>query len=228
MQITANNHLFKRKPGEVVTSMPYAFDRAMNYSFILKSDMRSLQEICDKWINNPARGIVRLAPIMPFVMLTFAEYPIAYSPNDQIRLQNGSAIGAGFVSYKEVFVTIFAGPGNFPCNLTKNVYGIMPFLFVDNFRAITAGREGFLVPKIKSEIDVPNIFSTQNMADPFVCSTMILPPTSSPNTPVTLQKIIEIVPKNTQTWKLDTDFQPNSFSTFTPYIQNYISAGIAN
>lgn len=130
------------------SGLPYTFARARYYNFVLKGEMDMLQRLCDTYLNRPSRFWVKVKPLSPFLIVTFADYPKAYSA--QLPPEK-----YGFMQYQEMVLTLVVKSEAGPCGLGGGMYAFIPFLFLDNPRAIAAGREVFSLPKVHATVSIP-------------------------------------------------------------------------
>lgn len=148
------------------SGLPYSFIGARYYNFILRGDMDRLQALCDRYINRPSGFKVAVGPLVPYVIVTFADYPKAYSEAlDPAKY--------GFMQYQEAVFTIVLRRRQGLCGLGEESLSFIPYLFLDNPRAITAGREVFALPKVHGRVHIPQPNTTA--AQFFNCVVKTLP-----------------------------------------------------
>jgi hypothetical protein len=120
-------------------------------SFIFKSDIAALQKVCDKWLNEPTNNELHYQPLLPLVMVTFANnassYPASFPYNTW-----------GSIPYKEVIFSIFVlrVKKMGPIWVSEYLSVTVPYIFVTDGIAMVNGRETFGMPKSYATIQTPD------------------------------------------------------------------------
>jgi hypothetical protein len=136
--------------GEQSFPPPYRASDVHLYGFWLDSTRTALQDLCDKYLNKPSQGQVDYRPVLPRVLLAFA---------DIRQFDIGSSIQREF-STSEIDVAFWV-----PVVAMKRVAGIdvpdhfawfMPDVFVNNPWAMVSGREVLGFPKEMAAIAMPD------------------------------------------------------------------------
>ncbi|NKB17168.1 MAG: acetoacetate decarboxylase family protein [Pseudanabaena sp. CRU_2_10] len=149
--------------GEQTYSPPYMAQGAKLYSFLLQANRKSLQALCDKYLNQPTGGITNYQPVLPYVFLVFADIEREYSMQEPDR-QRGwmPEINVAFwiltASSKQV------GGVQIPVHFAW----FMPYIFVDNIFTLISGREVFGFHKALGQFVLPPF---QKHADFFAADT---------------------------------------------------------
>lgn len=168
--------------GEQTYCPPYMNQGAKLHSFLLQANQKSLQALCDKYLNQPTRGMTHYQPVLPYVFLVFAEVEQQYSIKqpDQQR---------GWVAEVDVAFWILTAS-------MKRVAGVlvpehfawfMPYVFVDNPFALMSGREVFGFHKALGQFTLPQ----SQKADFFATDTMVVDH-FSPQSKATWDRLFEI------------------------------------
>jgi hypothetical protein len=136
--------------GSMAFPAPFELDGARFNSFLYATDQKKLQDVCDKWFNIPSNGQVHYQPLLPVVLVTFADYQ--KSGPDVIPYKDW-----GYVKYREVIFSIFTvrliKKGK--VWLTDHVGALVPYIFVDDPLVMAAGREVYGMPKMMANIQIP-------------------------------------------------------------------------
>ena len=140
---------FAKTNGQLVSPLPYVFENALFFNFYALGDMNRLRKLCDKWFNKPSGFEFEVEPLVPYVVITFAYYPKAWSKQLSVK-------ETGFLSYREMIFSVFVKRKRRPWELSTDVYGFIPFLLLDRARAIVAGREAFGLPKALGQVAFPS------------------------------------------------------------------------
>lgn len=159
---------FHFENGGMFFPQPFKLDGSLMSSFVFKSDFKSLQTVCDKWLNLPSNNNVYYTPILPNVMVTF-------SKNKTCNPSNPPYSDWGTIPYHEVIFSIFVirikKVGN--VWVTEKLSAFVPYIFVNDAIIMAAGREIYGMPKIYSEIQLPNdpsvtgaVFSLESVSTP--------------------------------------------------------------
>jgi hypothetical protein len=117
-------------------SPPYEASGARIYGFILGTDYRPLQEICDRALNRPSGGAVDYRPAVPLVFLTFADIRALSSidpPDSHV----------GFVPERDVafWLLTLSVKKSAGIEVAESLAFYQPYLFVDSPQALLTGRE---------------------------------------------------------------------------------------
>ncbi len=181
---------FARLTNELVAPPPLYFENSLYFNFIIKANMGKLQKICNEWFNIPSNFEKVFEPVMPYVMVTFAYYPRAYS-------ESWKTDDKGFMPYKELIFVMFVKEKR-PFGLMEtiglqkpNFYGFVPFLFLDNAVPVAAGREIFGMPKVMADLDYPGL-QDKGPGQKFSASSLGFPKSHSRATMARKQLIMEV------------------------------------
>lgn len=128
---------------------PYLAKGARIYGFILSSDYRALQTLCDTALNRPTGGATNYQPAFPLTFLTFADIASLSSTNPP-----DSQIGwlpERDVAFWVLTVTVRKEGG---LEVADGIAFYQPYLFVDSPQALLTGREVQGFPKEYSTVDM--------------------------------------------------------------------------
>ena len=110
------------------------------YGFVIEGSLPALQNICDKYINNPTHGRINYRPVTNFVLVTFGKSSEAISLPFKDR---------GFFSETEVAIWVLTMVGKQcgPFFVVDRLAWFIPYIFVDNSYVMATGREvyGFVI-----------------------------------------------------------------------------------
>ncbi len=118
---------------------PYLQREAHIAAFLLPARVESLRALCDTYLNTPMAGAVAYKPLVPYVLLLYAEMRI------QSLDERDQAIG--WMQETEVS---FWTPVT---TRTNQAAWFLPYLFVDNPYAIATGREVYGFPKMWGQFE---------------------------------------------------------------------------
>jgi hypothetical protein len=120
------------------------------YIFFIKGQQAKLQQLCDKFLNEPSGGAVHYRPRLPFVMLTFQHVG---------RLSSGAEgfQDRGHTSEHEAtfWVPVSDYKKHGADELCKKVELFIPFIYADNPWAVAGGREIYGFPKQAATVHMP-------------------------------------------------------------------------
>lgn len=163
--------LYSSHPGEIVPPPPYQFEGGRFFSFLVKGDMSKMQRLLDISLNKPTDFNLNIEPIAPYVSITYVYYPKAYSTSWPVEKY-------GILEYRELLFCINVKVRGSCLRSSNDIYGYIPFLFVDRSPAMVAGREAFGMPKVMANISFPhNTHKNRNHSaesNAFTCSPVVL------------------------------------------------------
>ena len=141
---------FRYLDGSMAFPAPFHLDGARFNSFVYTTDQYKLQQVCDQWFNIPSQGQVHYQPLLPVVLVTFADYQ--RSGPDVLPYKDW-----GYVKYREVIFSIFTvrliQKGGLW--LADHIGALVPYIFVDDPLVMAAGREDYGMPKMMANIGLP-------------------------------------------------------------------------
>jgi len=156
-----NDIPFAKLTNEIVPPAPLSFDNVLYFNFIIKCNMGKLRNVCKEWFNLPTNFEKVYEPIMPYVMVSMAYNPRSYSDSWKEAKPN-----KGFMPYKELIYTVFLKEKR-EFGLLESIglqkplyYAFVPFLFLDNAKAVCAGREMFGMAKVMAALKYPQLGDT--------------------------------------------------------------------
>ena len=146
----ASSARYINRGGEQTFAQPNTSTNSLLYAFVLEGAVSNLQQLCDRYLNDPAQGRIQYRPAMPFVLVTFGQNP-------ELRSQDPSQKNIGFVSENEVAIWMLtmAGRQVGPFFWIDHLAWFMPYLFVDSSYAMATGREVYGYPKEWGWLEVP-------------------------------------------------------------------------
>lgn len=122
------NSPYVERGGELVYAPPFIADNVQQYGFLLDADVTKLQGLCDKYLNNPL-GESRFVPAGPFVMPSCCVL-------SSLRSSTPPYSEMGWFAENEIAFWILIID-----KVTKRMYWMLPYLWVDNDYAFAMGRE---------------------------------------------------------------------------------------
>jgi hypothetical protein len=129
--------------GELVYAPPFIAEGVEYYGFVLDADKRKLQELCDRYLNQPTGGRGRFVPAGGFVVLACCNLASLRSktpPYDNF---------GRFAELEVAFWVMTIDKAN------KRLFWFLPYIFVDNTYAMAMGRELYGFPKSMGAIRIP-------------------------------------------------------------------------
>ncbi|MCP4540446.1 MAG: acetoacetate decarboxylase family protein [Chloroflexi bacterium] len=133
---------------------PYLQRNAQIAAFLLPADIRPLQQMCDRYLNNPTGGQLNYAPLMPYVVMLIADMKI--SSLDERDRELGWMCETELSFWVPIAARAQAGGLEIP----DYTGWFLPYLYVDNPAAIATGRQVYGFPKMLAQFDKP--FDVQN------------------------------------------------------------------
>lgn len=152
---------YQRRGGLDIGPPPYVCESIDARVFYVEADAAALRALCDRTLNTVPRaraGADRFEPASSIVAVTFQEFHELHSPDDPHH-------GGMRYSYREAsFWVLVHSPANGPRVL-------IPYMFVDNWAALAAGREVVGFPKELAAFPGdwngrPPVFDIQALAGP--------------------------------------------------------------
>ena len=142
--------------GEQALRAPFLGRDVRLHGFMFDADEAALQAVCDRYLNAPSNGRVRYVPLVPRVLLIFAEFGRLGS-QDSPDSQKGIMTEIDVAFWMPVAAVDPAGVAQKP----KHLSWFIPYIFVDNPLAIASGREVYGYPKEQGTFVIP-----ESRADP--------------------------------------------------------------
>lgn len=145
---------YVERDGDWVWRPPGRLEDARMWIFVLRAGRKELADLLERWITVPSGGAVTvepLAPELPFVLLTCARLG---------RIRSLHPVDAGKGATREHDAGIFV-PARLRHGARHSITTFVPYLFVDSFPAVVAGREIYGFPKLLADFTL--------LDDPFEC-----------------------------------------------------------
>ena len=157
------------------------------YGFIVEGSLSSLQNLCDKYLNNPTQGKTNYKPVTNLVIVTFGKS----SELRSIPLKDRGSFQETEVA---IWVLTMVGKQIGPFFLVDRLAWFIPYIFVDNSYVMATGREVFGYPKQLGWFQFPdNPIEPEKLAIPEkLWVEALVFKHFSPNSKLTREKIIEI------------------------------------
>ncbi|MBW4678672.1 MAG: acetoacetate decarboxylase family protein [Microcoleus vaginatus WJT46-NPBG5] len=120
------------------------------YGFVLEGSLHKLQQLCDKYLNNPANGKVHYRPATHYIILTFGTLESLSSRDQPDR-------DRGYIDEQEVVIWMLtmAGQQIGPVFKVDRMAWFVPYIFVSNSPALVSGREVYGIPKELGGFQIP-------------------------------------------------------------------------
>jgi hypothetical protein len=122
------NPPYVNRGGELVYAPPFIADNVQQYGFLLDADITKLQALCDRYLNKPL-GQSRFVPGGPFVMPSCCILP-------SLRSSTPPYSQMGWFAENEIAFWILIID-----KVTKRMYWMLPYIWVDDDYAFAMGRE---------------------------------------------------------------------------------------
>ena len=138
---------------------PFVAQGVQLYGFTFPADLGSLRNLCARYLNAPSRDTIAYEPLLPFVMLTFAQAR-------RLMPRNAPYHHVGYASESEATFWIFTQAIERRAGLPvpSHVAWFTPYIFVDLPLAICQGREIYGFPKEFGWFDFPQKNDPQRFA----------------------------------------------------------------
>lgn len=147
----ASRALYVSRSNEQAFAPPYSQEGCRLYGFWLPCDPARLQKVCDRFLNQPSQGALRIEVAAPYILLYFCSFA-------RSRSLHADDIERGWLGENEcalLLVVKEARPTATPA------LALFPFaMFVDSGPAAISGRELLGFPKEIGHISLPS--STQD------------------------------------------------------------------
>ncbi len=136
--------------GALNLPQPFEENGSLMMNFLFKSDLKSLQTICDKWLNEPTNQELYYQPLAPIVQITFANAKKSYPSSEPYK-------DWGVIPYQEVIVSIFVLRVKKEGGIwiAEHVSALVPYIFVTDAIVMSTGREIYGMPKALGWIELP-------------------------------------------------------------------------
>lgn len=144
-------HYVERADGQAF-NQPYLIKGTKMYGFVIEGSMTKLQEMCDKYLNNPSNGEIEYRPATNYVVLTFNTIDSLSSiePPDRDK---------GKVDEEEAvfWMLTVVGKKVGPFFVAERLAWFLPYLYVNNSPVLVSGREVFGFMKELGKLQIPKI-----------------------------------------------------------------------
>lgn len=167
--------LFVDRGGELVFVPPFIADNVQQYSFLIDADINALQGICDKYLNGPL-GENRFAPGGSFMMLSCCALP-------SLRCTTPPYSNMGWFAEQEIAFWMLIID-----KVSKRMFWMLPYIWVDNDYAFAMGRELYGFPKGIGTVTLP---TSPDNPDLFAIDTLVLKK-FSPDTKGEVVRLVEV------------------------------------
>lgn len=139
LDFAGGSHGYVERPGDVCAAHPFEVAGAELRCFWVEADQARLRVLCRRMFDDPTEGEVRVSPLGPRVALVFAHLASV-----------GSADGATDETEAGFWVpALVEAPG------IRQLAWVIPWLAVDNPRALVIGRESFGFAKSLGYVEMP-------------------------------------------------------------------------
>ncbi len=138
-------------PNEQCFTQPYNLNNTSIYGFLLEGSLEKLQQLCDKYFNEPAGGKVQYRPATNYVVLTLATIDSLGS-----REKPDSEKGGCFEEEAIFWVIAVAGKQVGPTFTGERLVCYMPYILVNDSPILVAGREVYGICKEIGYFQIPH------------------------------------------------------------------------
>lgn len=149
--MTGKSSRFYYQNGSLNFPAPVNEKGSMMMSFVFKTDIQHLQSVCDNWLNLPTNNELYYQPLVPVVMVTFANNKACWPATPPYD-------NWGTIPYQEVIFSLFVVRVKKMGDLwiAEHVTALVPYLFVDDAIVMASGRELYGMPKAFGSIQLPD------------------------------------------------------------------------
>ena len=164
-------------------NQPYDIKGVNLHGFVIEGSTTKLQELCDKYLNEPANGEIEYRPVSKYVILSFNIIESLSSINPPYR-------DRGTIDEKEAmfWVLTMAGKRNGSLFVPERLAWFIPHLYIDSSPALISGREIYGFSK---QMAVPEIPPSDREPDLFTLETLIFKE-FIPDTPSENARLLEV------------------------------------
>ncbi|MEA5552789.1 hypothetical protein VB713_17745 [Anabaena cylindrica UHCC 0172] len=133
-------------------NQPYEIKGTTMYGFAIEASMSKLQDVCDKYLNNPSNGELEYRPVMSHVILTINNL-------DSLRSINPPDYEKGTVQEQEVvfWMLTVVGKKVGPVFVAERLAWFIPYIYVNNATPLVSGREVYGFFKQFGTVQMPKI-----------------------------------------------------------------------
>lgn len=133
-------------------NQPYEIKGTKMYGFVIEGSMTKLQEMCDKYLNNPSNGEIEYRPATNYVILTFNtidSLSSIYPPDrDKGKVDEAEAV---------FWMLTVVGKKIGPFFVAERLAWFLPYLYVNNSPVLVSGREVYGFMKELGKLHIPTI-----------------------------------------------------------------------
>ncbi|WP_225225669.1 acetoacetate decarboxylase family protein [Komarekiella delphini-convector] len=164
-------------------NQPYEIKGTKMYGFVIEGSMTKLQEVCDKYLNNPSNGEIEYRPAMNYVVLTFnnVDFLSSIEPPDYNK-------GTSAEEEAIFWMLTVVGKRIGPFFVAERLAWFMPYIYVNNSPALVSGREVYGIFKQLGEFQIPSI---NQKPDLFTVDTLLFKE-FSPETKAKNARLLEV------------------------------------
>ena len=133
-------------------NQPYEIKGTKMYGFVVEGSMTKLQEVCDKYLNNPSNSEIEYRPATNYLILTFNDIDSLtsiYSPDHDKGINSEQE--AAF------WMLTVVGKKIGPFFVAERLAWFMPYIYVKYSPALVSGREVYGFFKQLGELQIPSI-----------------------------------------------------------------------
>ncbi len=142
---------YVERPNEQCFLQPFNLKNANVYGFLLEGSLDKLQQLCDKYLNDPSGGQVQYRPATHYVLLTFATIDslssIERPDSEKVYCSEEEAV---------FWVVAVAGKQVGPAFVGERLVCFMPYIFVNDSPILVSGREIYGICKEIGFFQIPN------------------------------------------------------------------------
>ncbi|QLE58570.1 hypothetical protein [Nostoc sp. TCL26-01] len=133
-------------------NQPYEIKGTKMYGFVVEGSMAKLQEICDKYLNDPNNGEIEYRPATNYLILTFNKIDSLSSiyPPDYDK-------GTVFEEEAIFWMLTVVGRKVGPFFIADRLAWFMPYLYVNNSPILVSGREVYGFFKQLGTFKIPDL-----------------------------------------------------------------------
>ncbi|MFN6481874.1 MULTISPECIES: hypothetical protein [unclassified Nostoc] len=133
-------------------NQPYEIKDTKMYGFVVEGSMAKLQEVCDKYLNDPNNGEIEYRPATNYLILTFNKID-SLSSIDPPDYEKGTVHEEEAIFWMLTVVGRRVGP----LFIAERLACFMPYLYVNNSPILVSGREVYGFFKQLGKFQIPDL-----------------------------------------------------------------------
>ena len=149
--MTTTGPRYVNRYGFTGSPQPFLANGVSGYCFVLEGTLSNLEDLCARYLSQPADGRVQYRPLTHYVLLTFDQARSMTSVHRPYR--DLGSMGEGEVAFWVLTAAVEKRDGVY---VAERFAWFVPYIFVDNPFAIIGGREVYGFPKEVGWFHIPS------------------------------------------------------------------------